>query len=1717
MRIHSIILLLTFLSLTVRGQDFSNKGTEFWVGYGSHCSMYNANGTVNPTGGAQDMVLYFTSDRNANVTVEIPSIGWTSTYSVAANQVTTSNTIPKITGQDARITDEGKSGKGIHITSDVPIIAYAHIYNASISGATLLFPVNTLAREYYSINYTQISNQAYSYCYSYVIATEDDTNVEIIPSANTILNAKGDTIKVKLNKGEVYNIFGKLITFANPFRGEDLTGTKIRSVATPTSPCKRIAVFSGSGKVSINCNNGSGSADNYMQQSFPANAWGKKYLTAPTKDMPNNFYRIAVSKPGTVVKRNGVVLTGLINGFYYDYQSSTPDLIESDEPIMVAQYITTTGQCGNTFIGGRGDPEMIYLSPIEQTIDKVTINSTPNAGINLHYINIVIHKNGASSLKIDGVSPTPGLDIPHPQANDYLYYQIPLGSGSHTIQSDSGFNAIAYGYGNAETYGYNAGANVKDLYQTLSTNNQFATVKLPATCIGTPFNISITLPYQPLSLEWKLPQFPAIPKINNPAFDSTYQLNGKTIYRYTLIGTYSYNTVGKYNIQVIANNPTVDGCSGEQQIDFDLQVFESPKARFKLVSNNCLSDSILVEDTSSVVTRPITKYMWDLGDGNFTDVKKSFRYKFDTAGKYTIRYFSITDVGCLSDTAKVDFYIDSAPVPDFSVTSLTCIDKDIRFSDSSKASGNSALAEWHWDMGNGTSFVNSTNVPVIAKYSSAQQYTVGLKVKTANGCLSELKTLNFTNHPNPNVSFGLPIVCLPKGEALFTDSTSIIDGSESDFKYAWKFGDLNATAFNPDTSSKASPLHYFTSVGSYNIKLIVTSGNGCVDSLTQALNTIYAQPKVDFNVLQEVCLRESNQFTDLTNPQGRTMQKWRWSFSNGMSDSVMNPLITVAAAGTYTASLFGFTSDGCSSDTVSKTFVVNPLPTPQFRMVNPACETELVTFVQEAIANVGSIKRWNWRLGNDSATQDFTDSNAVVSTTFDNWGDQVIRLMIENTKGCKSDTLIKSFRINPKPKVGFSLPEICLSDAFASFQSSTTLADKTQNMTYEWQFGDPNSSPANPNTGAGISTTHKYSAAAVYSVSLKVTSSVGCVSTLMQSFTVNGATPKAEFAILKPDSLCSNTRVSIQNLSSVDFGSVSKLEIYWDYQNNPTTFIIDENPSANKIYDNLYADFLNQPTKTFTIRLRAFSGGTCVDDELKNITVNGSPQVSIQPLQGICLDAQPRRLNEATFKDVTGIPPGNEIFSGKGVNAIGIFDPSLATTGTHKITYRFTSSKGCFAESNDSIVVWPRPIADFTLSNIKCEKNSITFINRSVANVGNIVTWNWNFGDGSGVRTVNDGSQQTYVYSVYNSYTANLNVITSNGCTSLPKEISIKVNPLPIVKFDLPKVCLPEGKADFANNTDIPDGTSGLLTFKWTYGDPRDPSTTVAKNGNHYYSSLGVYNVTLVATSNNGCIDSLSRQLIDVFPQPKAGFRSLDSVCLGKDIQYFDTSNGFVKPIVEWNWDFDNGANDTQKDPVFEHRASGTYKILHWVKTSEGCISDTAMKQVVIHPYPKISAGPDLFLLDDGQKQIMATATGTELIYNWSPSTYLSAVNVLQPVINQPQQDIVYTLSVTGKGACTITDDVKVTVLKLPKPPNTFTPNGDGINDLWDIQFLDQYPGCILEVYNSQGQLVYRSVGYVKKWDGTSNGKSLPFGTYYYVINPKSGRSKIAGYVTIIK
>ena len=124
-----LTFILAFTCLLSQGQNFTNKGREFWVGYG-HCDLFQA-------GNIQDMVVYLSAEQPANVTVSIPGTSWTKTYAIPANTVIVSDIIPKSGTDDCRLNGEGLYKKAVHIESNIPIVAYAHMYGNKSSGAAM--------------------------------------------------------------------------------------------------------------------------------------------------------------------------------------------------------------------------------------------------------------------------------------------------------------------------------------------------------------------------------------------------------------------------------------------------------------------------------------------------------------------------------------------------------------------------------------------------------------------------------------------------------------------------------------------------------------------------------------------------------------------------------------------------------------------------------------------------------------------------------------------------------------------------------------------------------------------------------------------------------------------------------------------------------------------------------------------------------------------------------------------------------------------------------------------------------------------------------------------------------------------------------------------------------------------------------------------------------------------------------------------------------------------------------------------------------------------------------------------------------------------------------------------------------------------------------------------------------------------------------------------
>ncbi len=236
--------------------------------------------------------------------------------------------------------------------------------------------------------------------------------------------------------------------------------------------------------------------------------------------------------------------------------------------------------------------------------------------------------------------------------------------------------------------------------------------------------------------------------------------------------------------------------------------------------------------------------------------------------------------------------------------------------------------------------------------------------------------------------------------------------------------------------------------------------------------------------------------------------------------------------------------------------------------------------------------------------------------------------------------------------------------------------------------------------------------------------------------------------------------------------------------------------------------------------------------------------------------------------------------------------------------------------------------------------------------------------------------------------------------------------------------------------------------------------------------------------------------------------------CVNTQLHFKDSS-----VAQQWHWKFGNGDSSRLQNPYYTYTTTGNYKVSLFVVTARGCISDTTQKTIQINASPVVDVGPDLQLFAGEQVTLRPVVSGNFLQYQWSPDRYINNIHTQNPVITGTE-DILYKLTVTSAYGCSASDSLRVKIgkgIREIKVPNIFTPNGDGINDTWTIQYLDTYPDCRVQVFNRYGQKLFESIGYSVPWDGKYNGHPLPFGTYYYVIYPGKGIRPLIGYVTIIR
>lgn len=552
----------------------------------------------------------------------------------------------------------------------------------------------------------------------------------------------------------------------------------------------------------------------------------------------------------------------------------------------------------------------------------------------------------------------------------------------------------------------------------------------------------------------------------------------------------------------------------------------------------------------------------------------------------------------------------------------------------------------------------------------------------------------------------------------------------------------------------------------------------------------------------------------------------------------------------------------------------------------------------------------------------------------------------------------------------------------------------------------------------------------------------------------------------------------------------------------------------------------------------------------------------------------------------------------------------FSTSGTFDVKLSAGLDEACMSDVYTATInVRPKIIAAINAPLKGCIQNELSFKDASTSAAGAMVSWLWDFGDGS--TATEQHPKHTYLST--GVFHVTLITKTANGCESLPVKQDITINALPVVNFTLPKICVGDDVALFENQSGNEDQTLTGLTYAWDFGDnfaAAADNTSVLRDGNHKYTRAGNYTVSLTITNANGCSSTLIQpftvngsQISPVFevlnkdnlcsnnkimvknssvinighiiklvwyiddieqlvvndpeliatyaldapvptdanakpinikliafsgtrcqeplvqqvilnPAPALVFDAIDPVCLNADAFRLGSAREALGVSGQSVY---SGAGITSPEGDFDPRLAGvgTHTLTYRFLTASGC-EESRTQSITVNPLPQINLPIDVYLLAGGETSFNATASGHQLRYAWSPAEGLDRYDVLNPTI-KIENDKIYTLTVTSGYGCAISASVNVHVVKAIDAANAFSPNGDGVNDVWNLKYIETYPKVTVDVFNRYGEKVFISQGYSIPFDGNYKGKPLPVGTYYYMINPKNGRKIITGALTLIR
>ncbi|MBK9274862.1 MAG: gliding motility-associated C-terminal domain-containing protein [Flavobacteriales bacterium] len=1649
-----VVLCLSSASAQVNG-PMPTLGTDLWTGF-----MQNAYG-------AQETRLYISAPSATTGTVSIPQTGWSQAFSVPANGVVQVN----VPNTAEHVGSETVTGKGVRIQAVAPVAVTAVSYQSYTHDGTQVLPVEALGTDYFAEAYRGLPgfNEFYK-SELLIVATTDDTEVEITPSVNTAGGRPaGVPFTVMLDEGQSYQVQSALSSL-------DLTGTRVRATAA-SGPCRPFVVLSGS--MCANVPVGCPACDHVVEQMLPLERWGTSFKTFLPGGISNATVRVLAGQNGTSVTVNGGAPISLNAGQAHELNGlAGTACINASAPVSVV-VIYEGYNCANA-----GDPSMVVIEPDDRTTTSTTFSTVSSPQITGHRVELVVPTAVVGQVAVDGTAVPAGSFTAFATCPTWSHASRTITSGTHRVTAPQGIHVYATGFGTGESYAFNANATEVPVV-----------VQDSLLCVNGP--VTLTSPEPMDNPQWEAASTPGVVLANGLSYSFTPTTNDT----YTVSGTAPGSTCPleftfHVGIQVpVTVEATANGGNAAQICQYQpVQLGTTPNLDPNAYALNWTPAAVVSDPTiPDPVAYPMTTTWFKLnvtsplGCGSATD---SVLVQVTPNTVHSVEAITADSIICLGDAVQLGTrtqrMIGFDPLDNTTSAMWAQVQGGGVSGTCGAVNGNALLF-------NGTGTRQARTTPANVPQGGTLMFSLWISGGTApcdgaepgedvvveyslNGVAwTVIQTLNESQYPAfTPLTLAIPPAAWSAAthfrwrqlansgaaqDVWALDNVTLTRVDNTGVPLLWSPG---ATLNDP---TSASPVATPLADTWYTVE--ATSGTGCTVS-----DPVFVQvaPAFTINAGNDVLLCGGGQIQlQATASSGQGIQ-WSWAPNNGSlnSTTIAAPMASPTATTTYTAT--ATSSIGCTaSDAVTVTMG------PQLGLSLSASDLTLCqgesSQLNAVMQGTGTLQLlWNNAgslssatapnpVATPSGTTTYTATLTDTQTGCSTQASITIAVTTAYSIAATEDTTLCNalgFQLDvqhnvPAPFTIAWTPAALLNSG--SIASPTVMADTT--MLFEVTITDAN----------GCSVTDSVRITDAFDSMVNPVNIAGCVgqnvvldagfpgSTYVwahgpttQTVTV---TASGTYVVEITDAQgCQTTKtfnVALNALPALDLGPDSLLC-------GVTAFTIQANsPGSTVVWGNGSTGQQFQATGSGTYTATATSAQGCVSTDAVTLTFAPMPIDALQDITAcsttsVTLDA--------------GNPGSSYLWN---TNATGQSIP-VTTSGTYSVLV--TDPQGCSATFDAQVVLVEPPVVDLGPDTTVCTGPGVVL---DAGNPGSTYLWS----TGATGQTISPSQSGLY------------GVLVSNSVCQASDSVMLTVLPGPV-----------DGPIDATACTGEPvllDAGNPGSTYAWSTGATTRTITA---------ATAGTY--TVLVTTAQGCTGSFDAAVTFV-PWPVVDLGPDTALCQG-DVLTLDAGN----PGAAYTWS--TGATARTIDVV----QNGTYSVT--VDNGYCSVSDAVVTG--FNPRPSSMPVHQIFTcLDEEPHFVVIDAGNPGSRFDWSSGE--TAQIILAGAYGW------YFVDITNTFNCGLRDSVKVNEF-CPASiyvPNTFTPNADGINDTWgpvgkNVATME------LIVFDRWGGVLWQTNSPTDQWDGTAHGAEVPNEVYvwkmrYRFVDDEQGgvgmEQERMGHVTVMR